>query len=283
MVYYRKQIEKNIMRYYYFVDTNHKPQGPYSQDVLLNMIQPNTLVWAKDMPNWVPANSIPELASHFTNNSPTPPPMVVPIINHSESIPQQSVSTTPTNVTDSSDWEDSIKSQSKRKIWIIALAVVFVLVAVVGAFSALSGKGNSSSLDSAQDSTNLMTTMVENDTITLSKGHESKRNFVYSGSVDEDGLPHGQGVAHYFESQSDKSSASFEGVFEHGITSDGVMEFSSGEMYKGTFTSDGFFNEGTWWEKDGYYFTGTFKNGNPYNGTWYSPSGKEDGKIVNGQ
>ena len=42
------------------------------------------------------------------------------------------------------------------------------------------------------------------------------------------------------------------------------------------------YQEGTWTEKDNYYFTGTFNNGDPYTGTWYNPDGTVYMKIKNG-
>ena len=42
------------------------------------------------------------------------------------------------------------------------------------------------------------------------------------------------------------------------------------------------YQEGTWTEKDNYYFTGTFNNGDPYTGTWYNPDGTVYMKIQNG-
>ena len=125
-------------------------------------------------------------------------------------------------------------------------------------------------------------TSVEGKTIVLTSGPESKRNFVYTGEVDANGLPNGSGTAKYPETKS-SSSATFTGTFAAGITAEGELIFSSGMKYKGTFTADGYYDRGTLTDKDGYYYKGTFKGGKPYNGTWYTPGGKEDSKVVNGQ
>lgn len=136
-------------------------------------------------------------------------------------------------------------------------------------------------IDSERISGNLQLD-VDSVTIVLTKGHASKRNFLYSGKVDSDGLPDGHGKANYPETKSSKA-CTFEGTFNHGITSEGVMRFDNGNKYEGTFTDDGFFKEGTWTETDGYYFVGTFKNGDPYNGNWYTPKGNVDSKVTNGK
>ena len=170
----------------------------------------------------------------------------------------------------------------KNGLWITLVAVVLA-GAVVTAISLGGGSKGSDSTPTAQTQTDAVTAATVTDaTIVLTKGHESKRNFVYTGQVDEEGLPHGEGTAQYPETKS-SGSCTFTGTFEHGITSQGEMKFSSGTKFNGTFHADGYFKEGTWTEKDGYYFKGTFKNGDPYNGTWYTPQGVEDGKVVNGK
>ena len=79
---------------------------------------------------------------------------------------------------------------------------------------------------------------------------------------------------------------SLEGLAES-IKENGLLQPISvrknGNKYEGTFTDDGFFKEGTWTETDGYYFVGTFKNGDPYNGNWYTPKGNVDSKVTNGK
>ena len=170
-------------------------------------------------------------------------------------------------------------AERKKKMTWIAIAAVVIIAAIIGVIQ-MGGNSADATADANQEVT--AGEKVQNKTIVLTKGHESKRNFVYSGEVDADGLPHGQGEAQYPETKS-SGSCTFKGTFEHGITSNGEMTFSNGTKYKGTFTAEGFFKEGTWTEKDGYYFKGSFKNGDPYNGTWYTPQGDEDSKVVNGQ
>lgn len=172
---------------------------------------------------------------------------------------------------------------NKNRLWLICAAVA--VAAAVGMAVALSKSG-----DGVPDSTGSQETAtvsqgpvsVINETIVLTKGHESKRNFVYSGTVDAAGLPHGKGEAQYPETKS-SGSADFKGTFEHGITKEGVMNFKNGTKYSGTFNAEGYYAEGIWTEKDGYYFKGTFKDGNPYNGNWYTKDGQFDAKIVNGK
>ena len=182
---------------------------------------------------------------------------------------------------------DEVKPKSKKWVWISLIAVVVAGIAIV-IYTNLYyyGEGNAMPQDSiafgSTDSVALRPTSVENEEIVLNKGHETKRRFVYSGEVDEEGLPDGVGKAYYHATASCDSCV-FEGTFVHGITSEGEMRFTNGNSFKGTFTEEGYYKQGTWVEKDGYYFEGTFKEGVTYNGTWYTPKGKKYSKVVDGK
>ena len=182
---------------------------------------------------------------------------------------------------------DEVKPKSKKWVWISLIAVVVVGIAIV-IYTNLYyyGEGNAMPQDSiafgSTDSVALRPTSVENEEIVLNKGHETKRRFVYSGEVDEEGLPDGVGKAYYHATASCDSCV-FEGTFVHGITSEGEMRFTNGNSFKGTFTEEGYYKQGTWVEKDGYYFEGTFKEGVTYNGSWFTPKGKKYSKVVNGK
>ena len=169
------------------------------------------------------------------------------------------------------------KKKSKKK-WLWISIGLFV---IIGAMIKVNQMGIKSQSEFAEIQKQKNDT-VWNKTIVIAKGHESKRNFVYSGAVDVDELPHGKGEANYPETKS-SGSCVFIGTFVHGITSEGEMKFSNGAKYNGTFTEDGYYKKGTWTEQNGYYFEGTFKNGDPYKGTWYTPKGKKYAKVVKGK
>ncbi|MGM9869954.1 MAG: protein kinase [Sodaliphilus sp.] len=188
----------------------------------------------------------------------------------------------PIHIVQSADDADLKKS---LKYWLMGGGVA-VLVAVIAL--AIGGKGcaNSSAdapSDTLAEDSVLVDTVpyVEHETITLDKGHKTKRNFVYTGEVDAEGLPHGTGKAEY-PSIPTYGSAVFEGTFAHGLPSEGEIKYDTGYKFKGSYNADGSPQEGTWTEKDNYYFTGTFKNGDPYTGTWYNPDGTVYTKTKNG-
>lgn len=181
--------------------------------------------------------------------------------------------------------EEKRKKITRRVIYGIAALAVIILASV--GINALSGRSESEPLDGEQLDLTALTnraeirTQVTDRTIVLTHGHESKRNYVYSGEVDANGVPNGEGTAQYPETKS-SSSSTFTGTFANGIPSNGTMTFSTGVKYKGEFNTEGYYTQGTLWDKDGYYFEGTFQEGQPYNGTWFDASGNEYSKVVNG-
>ena len=75
----------------YFIIVNDQQQGPFTIDELkLRGIAPDTLVWAEEMPQWMPASQVDELKTIFRNeagsSTATPPP---PPLDTARPLPQQ--------------------------------------------------------------------------------------------------------------------------------------------------------------------------------------------------
>ena len=107
--------------------------------------------------------------------------------------------------------------------------------------------------------------------------------FTYTGPVNADNLPEGEGVATYESGL----WTSYEGEFRQGNRhGHGTLKYRNGDSYTGKFV-DGMYSTGTYRTAaapDGSYdyFTGDFTNGTPYNGSWYHSDGKEYQRVVNG-
>ena len=107
--------------------------------------------------------------------------------------------------------------------------------------------------------------------------------FSYTGPVNADNLPEGEGVATYESGL----WTSYEGEFRQGNRhGHGTLKYRNGDSYTGKFV-DGMYSTGTYRTAaapDGSYdyFTGDFTNGTPYNGSWYHSDGKEYQRVVNG-
>ena len=93
--------------------------------------------------------------------------------------------------------------------------------------------------------------------------------YVYTGPVDENGQPHGQGLAKF--SQGDWYKGEFNhGEFEGNCT---YINHAEGDKFVGTY-KDNQRSEGTYVWKDGTYFTGTYLNNELHKGTLYDVNGK---------
>lgn len=97
-------------------------------------------------------------------------------------------------------------------------------------------------------------------------------NATYTGTVDENGLPHGKGVATWEKGDGIK----YDGEWVHGnMEGKTIYTQRSGDTFEGTF-KDNHYHEGRYTIKeDGSYFEGTFKDEQPDNGSWYDKTGKK--------
>lgn len=102
------------------------------------------------------------------------------------------------------------------------------------------------------------------------------QSFTYTGEV-QNGKPNGKGSGVY-------SYGHYTGEYKDGLRhGQGNFESKDGSnKYVGTFVNDQY-DTGKLTMKDGYYFEGKFKDGQPYNGNWYEKTGQFNSKVVNGK
>lgn len=124
-------------------------------------------------------------------------------------------------------------------------------------------------------------------TVRVKAGPQNMRQYLYTGElVDTMGaLPNGQGQAK-FAKYGDIPASTYTGNFVNGVCEDATgratISFTTGQKYVGTFKG-GYYEQGRFVDSDGSYFEGTFKEGSPYNGKWYTAAGQVDGSVVNGK
>lgn len=122
--------------------------------------------------------------------------------------------------------------------------------------------------------------------VIVKSGPDNMRQYSYTGElIDTLGaLPNGKGIAK-FAKYGNIPASTYEGEFVNGVCEDltgtATMTFSSGDKYVGTF-KNGYYGRGKYILADKSYFEGSFKDGSPYNGKWYTSNGKYDGSVVNG-
>ena len=94
--------------------------------------------------------------------------------------------------------------------------------------------------------------------------------FTYTGMVDDNDVPDGQGKAVF-----DNGNV-YEGPFSNGNLhgDNAVYKFKNGDIFEGSFNKN-YFDKGKYTiVSSGESFQGTFMNGEPSKGTWYSKNGK---------
>lgn len=92
----------------------------------------------------------------------------------------------------------------------------------------------------------------------------------YTGPVNAEGLPHGQGTAVF------DNHRTYEGPFVNGVAEGpyATFTFENGDIFQGLFKNNEFAQGRYTVKQDGSYFSGAFKNGEPAEGNWYDKNDK---------
>ena len=160
---------------------------------------------------------------------------------------------------------------------LIALAAIVALLLLV--FLWFNFKDNSVKVeDETEKKPSIESVQVsELDYVLKGENGNADIKFHYQGEV-VDGSPNGKGVGTY-------SEGIYEGRYNQGKREDSyaIMRLYNGDTYHGSWAND-YYNKGRYTFKEtGMYFEGEFKNGEPYNGTYFNPNGSEYVKVKNGE
>lgn len=101
---------------------------------------------------------------------------------------------------------------------------------------------------------------------------------VYSGAIDENGLPND--IMGIFRSEN--YDFEYKGTFVHGVAEGNAEYNHQGKSFTGTFKNNEY-EDGTLTDKDGSFYVGTFYDNQPCNGEWYTKSGKLKKKVIDGK
>lgn len=116
---------------------------------------------------------------------------------------------------------------------------------------------------------------VTNVDIQLDDGYKTK--FKYTGTVDADGKATGKGIGIY-------ENGTYEGEYTKNLRDgEGTFRLHDGSnTFKGKFRRD-YYDSGRLTLSDGTYYTGSFNDGQPYNGVWYKKDGSLISYVKNGE
>ena len=160
-------------------------------------------------------------------------------------------------------------SPSRFPLW-GKVGISVAAFALVAAFviSVATGGGDTISEEESES-----TQTVQGASVTNSLG----TSFSYTGPVNTDGEPDGEGTGVY-------SLGTYTGTYVNGLRQgEGTFKTKDGSnTYSGTFVND-LYNKGKITMSDGSYFNGTFRNGQPYEGKWYDAKGNVVWKVQNGE
>ena len=110
------------------------------------------------------------------------------------------------------------------------------------------------------------TLYVENEPYEYMGSESSYISYNYTGPT-VNGLPEGYGLAKY-------PNGTYEGFFVEGYRQGrGFFKDNNEGTFEGRFDNN-YYSEGTYKMKNGIYFSGTWREQQPYNGKWYSKDGK---------
>ncbi len=174
------------------------------------------------------------------------------------------------------DWKFKTKRISTLMIIIICILFICTLIGIKYLID-----NRNSEIDNVKLGNETVIKKVEPSSVTDSLIYKITRGkfpYTYSGTIDENGLPHGKGIAKFSD-----DNGIIEGEFIHGvIEGEAIQTLSNGDVFKGFFKNNKY-DKGDFYWRTGEKYQGTFHNNTQYNGTYYNASGEIDGVYDKGE
>ncbi len=176
----------------------------------------------------------------------------------------------PSNSTGKVGNENGNKNKTSKSPWksIIILSTLAVVIAAILLFG---GGSSSEGTDSGSSHPTASGNAPVKKTVKAMSFTNPIGTFSYTGEVDDNNKPHGKGEAAF------NNGNYYKGLFDKGnlVGENAIFKFKNGDTFVGTFKNN-YFDMGTYTiAESGEYFRGSFKDGNPYHGTWYDKKGKK--------
>ena len=172
--------------------------------------------------------------------------------------------------------EDSETSNNRKKILISFLIAVGL---IIGGYYLLRGNMSAPTVDAEELAAE--EPILEEAEIPYiyptTKGTAKEITGKYIGTVNTVGEPHGVGKAVF------DNGMVYEGEFVNGTMEGKAVFVNAVNSFEGTFKNNEYQDGKLTDNKTGQYFVGSYLKGQPYNGTWYTKEGKENGKLVDGK
>lgn len=186
-------------------------------------------------------------------------------------------------VTSGSSSDDTIITEEKdtdnKRKWYKFAAIVVGVLLVLGiiAFAASNFKQPDINANVTDDSVTTEETPQAKYATNKYFDNPEWGGYLYTGNLDDDGLPVGIGDA-VFVKMGKPDGSSYRGTFEAGVlssTRDAEYKYSNGDVYVGTFANNKFVEGKLTIASTGNYFVGKFYDTTPSEGIWYDKNGRK--------
>ena len=175
--------------------------------------------------------------------------------------------------------DSQIKSSNTSSIFNIFLTLTIICLALLGLFimGFINKNNKNKELSAPVDTTVVFTPEEFEDSAAadtaaaayIGRFNNTLGSFDYYGECNNANLPDGYGYAVF------ENGNSYEGPFVNGNMEgeNAVYKYKIGDVYEGAFKNNTFSYGKYTVAQNGEYFIGSFKDGNPYHGTWYDKRG----------
>lgn len=163
--------------------------------------------------------------------------------------------------------------RKKQRTVVLASIIIAAILLIIFA-SRIVHSDNRTAYLPALDSDTIVSNTLHDKSIAVTKKHckVMQGNCTYSGYVNEDGVPNGEGEAWFDDGRY------YKGNFANGMLVDDHASFRypNGDTYEGSFVNDHFSNGRYTINQDKSYFIGSYdEQGQPKKGAWYDKNGRK--------
>ena len=163
--------------------------------------------------------------------------------------------------------------RKKQRTVVLASIIIAAILLIIFA-SRIVHSDNRTAYLPALDSDTIVSNTLQDKSIAVTKKHckVMQGNCTYSGYVNEDGVPNGEGEAWFDDGRY------YKGNFANGMLVDDHASFRypNGATYEGAFVNDHFSNGRYTINQDKSYFIGSYdEQGQPKKGAWYDKNGRK--------
>lgn len=180
--------------------------------------------------------------------------------------------TTPANNSTRKSRQYYIGRKKQRTVVLASIIIAAILLIIFA--SRIVHSDNRTAYLPALDSDTIVSNTLHDKSIAVTKKHckVMQGNCTYSGYVNEDGVPNGEGEAWFDDGRY------YKGSFANGMLVDDHASFRypNGDTYEGSFVNDHFSNGRYTINQDKSYFIGSYdEQGQPKKGAWYDKNGRK--------